>query len=616
MFHFCTLYFMKNFLFLFLVLFSFNCFSQEGTEQQLAQYYYGNGEFDKAVSYYERIFVKDGNKFNFNRYYECLMKTNNTKEAEKLVKKQISIYRGEYEYKVLLGEFYEKTNEVEKATKLYDDLVDDLSEAPSSIVEVYTAFKSKGKSDFAYKTLVKGRKVLKNDFPLNMYFAEYFASIGQSENMINEYLDLLDKESSYQGVIQAMLSKQIDFTQDSVKEYEILRVKLLEKVQKKPNETVYSEMLIWLLIQKRNFNAALVQVQAMDKRKDEEGNRVYELGVICVENKEYETARKAFQYVIQLGDQKMYYYQAESALLNTRFLEVTTNRNYSKEELDATVLEYQNVLARVGKRRSSLSLILEMAHIQAFYSNQAPAAITSLEETLKIPGLTDVERAEVKMKLADVLVLKGDIWEASLYYMQIDKDFKFEPIGHEAKFKNARIFYYDGEFDFAQSQLSVLKESTTKLISNDALELSLLITDNFGIDSNYTAMTWFANADLLVEQHRFEEAFILFDSITTTFAYHSLSDEILLKKAAAFQLQGKWTEAVVFLEKLVKYHAEDILADDALFQLGDIYENHLDDKEKAAEFYKKILFEYKGSLHGVEARKRFRALRGDKSEEI
>jgi len=607
---------MKNFLFLFLVLFSFTCFSQEGTEQQLAQYYYGNGEFDKAVSYYERIFAKDGNKFNFNRYYECLMKTNNTKEAEKLVKKQISIYRGEYEYKVLLGEFYEKTNEVEKANKLYDDLVDDLNEAPSSIVEVYTAFKSKGKSDFAYKTLVKGRKVLKNDFPLNMYFAEYYASIGQSENMINEYLDLLDKESSYQGVIQAMLSKQIDFTQDSVKEYEILRVKLLEKVQKKPNETVYSEMLIWLLIQKRNFNAALVQVQAMDKRKDEEGNRVYELGVICVENKEYETARKAFQYVIQLGDQKMYYYQAESALLNTRFLEVTTNRNYSKEELDATVLEYQNFLARVGKRRSSLSLILEMAHIQAFHSNQAPAAITSLEETLKIPGLTDVERAEVKMKLADVLVLKGDIWEASLFYMQIDKDFKFEPIGHEAKFKNARIFYYDGEFDFAQSQLSVLKESTTKLISNDALELSLLITDNFGIDSNFTAMTWFANADLLVEQHRFEEAFILFDSITGTFAYHSLSDEILLKKAAAFQLQGKWTEAVVFLEKLVKYHAEDILADDALFQLGDIYENHLDDKEKAAEFYKKILFEYKGSLHGVEARKRFRALRGDKSEEI
>jgi tetratricopeptide (TPR) repeat protein len=607
---------MKNILFFFLLVLALPSFSQEGTEQQLAQYYYSNGEFDKAVSYYERIFSKDGNKFNFNRYYECLLKTENFKEAEKLVKKQISIYRGEYEYKVLLGEFYEKTNEVEKANKIYDDLVDDLSEIPSSIIEVYTAFKSKGKSDYAYKTLVKGRKVLKNDFPLNMYFAEYYAGLGKTENMINEYLELLDKESSYLSVIQAMLSKQIDFTQDSVKEYDILRLRLLEKVQKKPNETVYSEMLIWLFIQKKNFNAALIQVQAIDKRKDEEGERVYDLGLICVENKEYEIARKAFQYVIQLGDQKIHYYQAESSLLNTRFLEVTTNRNYSKEELDATVLDYQNALIRVGKKRSSLSLILEMAHIQAFYSNQAPIAITNLEDALKIPGLTDIERAEIKMQLADIMVLKGDIWEASLYYMQIDKDFKFEPIGHEAKFKNARIFYYDGEFDFAQSQLSVLKESTTKLIANDAMKLSLLITDNFGIDSNFRAMTWFANGDLLIEQHRYEEAFVLFDSITNMFAYHSLSDEILLKKSYSMQLQGRWTEAVDYLEKLLKYHSEDILADDALFQLGDIYENHLNDKEKAAEYYKKILFSYKGSLYVVEARKRFRALRGDKAEEI
>ena len=374
-------------------------------------------------------------------------------------------------------------------------------------------------------------------------------------------------------------------------------------------------MIIWLFIQKKNFNSALIQVQALDKREKEGGRRVYELGTICVENKEYETARKAFQYVIQLGTEQMYYLASEKALLNTRFLEVTSNRNYSSEELTATVLEYQNALQRVGKKRTSLPLIMEMAHIQAFYSNQAPLAISSLEEALKMPTLTDSERAEIKMELADILVLKGDIWEASLYYMQIDKDFKFEPIGHEAKFKNARIFYYDGEFDFAQSQLSVLKESTSKLIANDAMKLSLLITDNFGIDSNYTAMTWFANADLLIEQHKYDDAFVLFDSIVKKFPYHSLSDEILLKKARAMQLQGKWTEAVAYLEELLKYFKEDILADDALFQLAEIYENQLNDKQKAAEYYKKILFDYKGSLYVVEARKRFRALRGDKTEE-
>ena len=434
--------------------------------------------------------------------------------------------------------------------------------------------------------------------------------------MINEYLDLLDVQSNYGETIQDLLAKQIDFSQDSVAEYDILRQKLLVRIQKKPNETVYSEMLIWLFIQKKNFSAALIQVQALDKREDAQGRRVFELGEICVENKEYETARKAFQYILQLGEDLQFYYQAEKALLNTRFLEVTTFRTYSKEELDATIVEYEKALVRSGKRRATLSLIIELAHIQAFYSNQAPIAITNLEDALKLPALTDMERGEVKMQLADILVLKGDIWEASLYYMQVDKDFKFEPIGHEAKFKNARIFYYDGEFDFAQSQLSVLKESTSKLIANDAMKLSLLITDNFGIDSNYTAMTWFANGDLLIEQHRYEEAFALFDSILKNFSYHSLSDEILLKKSRAMQLQGKWVESVAYLEELLKYYSEDILADDALFQLGDMYENQLNDKEKAAEYYKRILFNYKGSLYVVEARKRFRALRGDKPEEL
>ena len=213
------------------------------------------------------------------------------------------------------------------------------------------------------------------------------------------------------------------------------------------------------------------------------------------------------------------------------------------------------------------------------------------------------------MQLADIHVLHGDVWEASLFYMQVDKDFKYEPIGHEAKFKNARIFYYDGEFDFAQSQLDVLKQSTSKLIANDALKLSLLITDNFGLDSNYTAMSQFARADLLIEQHRYDKAYELFDSIMKEFPAHSLGDEILLKKAYAMQLRGQWNEAIEQLERLLKLHKADILADDALFQLGDIYQNHLMNNAKAAEYYRIILFDYKGSLYSEEARKRFKELR-------
>jgi tetratricopeptide (TPR) repeat protein len=199
--------------------------------------------------------------------------------------------------------------------------------------------------------------------------------------------------------------------------------------------------------------------------------------------------------------------------------------------------------------------------------------------------------------------------------MQVNNFWKEEPIGHEAKFKNAKIFYYDGEFDYAQSQLSVLKESTSKLIANDAMNLSILITDNFGLDSNYEAMNWFAKADLSIEQHKFEQAFEYYDSIIRLFPDHSLGDEILFRKAKAKQLQGNWTDAIAFLEKIIEFYPTDILADDALFQMGDIYETRLNDTEKASECYKKILFDYQGSLFAVEARKRFRILRGDDIED-
>jgi tetratricopeptide (TPR) repeat protein len=585
--------------------------TQEGTDQQLAQYYYAAGQFEKALPYCQKLYAKENNKFNFTRYYDCLIALENEKEAEKLIKKQISTDRNNLEYPVLLGEFYENHDKAKDANKIYQDLITDYSTSTFTLLDLYKAFRNKGKYDLALQLLEKGRKSLKENYPLNIEFAEIYNITGQPEKMIEEYLNLIEIQANYAPSIQSVLTQRIDFSKEISPEYDLLKQKLLEKSQKKPNEFVYAEMLIWLFTQKKQFASALVQAQALDKREKGAGQRVYELGNMCVQNKVFDVARKCFKYVVDMGEENALFYEAEFALLNTHFQEITQNRNYASEELTSTLNDYQATLNRVGKNRSSIRLISELAHIQAYYANQTLEAKNLLEEALKIPGITQIQEAELKMQLADILVLRDDIWEASLFYMQVDKDFKYEPIGFEAKFKNARIFYYDGDFKFAQNQLDVLKQSTSKLIANDAMKLSLLITDNYGLDSNFTAMSLFATADLLLEQHQYEKAFFLFDSIVKAFPYHGLADEILLRKGIAMENQGKWTEAVVFLEDLMKYHADDILADDALFHLGDIFENHLEDKEKAIESYKKILFDYKGSLYTTEARKRLRALRGD-----
>lgn len=609
---------MKNILFAILLTLCPLIGSAQDSDQQLAQHYFGNKEYDKAVVYYERLYDKDHSKFFFNRLITCMEELDDPKRIEKLLKNQISYFESDQEYKIQLAKHYEKYDEQVKADKIYENLITKMEPRSHDVIGLYNAFKSQGKNDLAFRTLEKGRKLLKDTYPLNFQFAEYYGSIGQTEKMMGEYLDLLDYHSSYETTLKRILMNQIDFTQEESEEYEILKTALIERTQQNPDDLVYSEMLTWLFVQHQNFSAALIHVKAVDKRSKANGKLVYDLGTICIENKDYTTARKAFKYVVDLGEKEILYLNAYNSLLNVRFIEVTTQRSFSDVELEETIADYDAALQLFGKKRSTFPLMMEKAHIQAFYANQGDEAIEGLNELLEISGLTDMQKANAKMALADIHVLDGDVWEASLLYMQIDTQFKYEPIGHEAKFKNARIFYYDGEFEYAQSQLDVLKNSTSKLIANDAINLSLLILENYGLDSNYIAMNWFANADLLIEQHRYPEAYVLFDSIISEYPASSLGDDIQMKKARSMELQGKWNEAIKELEDLLKYYGEDILADDALFKLGDIYENHLMDNAKAAEYYREILFKYKGSLYSEECRKRFQKLKQNlpKEEEM
>jgi tetratricopeptide (TPR) repeat protein len=580
----------------------------QNTDEQLANYYVNEGDCEKALPYLEKVYDKSPTKFIFNRYLNCLRDLGDDKEATDLIENQIKIYPDYYEYKVMLGEEYERQGNQRKAENVFEDLIENVSSNPRDIINIQKAFSERGKNELALRILQNGRKELKNNYPLNVQFAKIYGELGETEKMIDEYLGLLDYNPNMISTLKRLMPRMIDFDSPESESFDMLKNNLIKTIQQNPNESTYSELLIWALVQRKNFAAALIQSKALDKRTSKDGREVYEMGKIASQNKDYRTARKSFKYVVELGEQSPYYYAAEQLLLNTRYLEITNNNNYSKEELNETIEEYKTTLARLPKNGKAIPIIKELAFIQAFYADQKEEAKEILNEALEYPRYTDVGRAEIKILLADILVLEGDIWEASLLYMQVEDNLKYESIGEEAKFKNARIFYYDGNFKYAQSQLDVLKESTSKLIANDAMNLSILITDNLGLDSNYTAMEQFAQADLLLEQHKYDSAFQLYDTIIDIFPDHNLKDDILMRKADAYIFKAEWQKAINKLEELVEDHADDILADDALYKLGKIYENQLFDVEKAKSFYFRIMKDYPGSLFSTKARKRYRSL--------
>ncbi len=600
-----------NFFFFCFFFFSFSfSFSQPTTDEQLAVHYFQNGEFDKAILYYEKLYDKNPLEIYYGNYLKCLLNTENYKEAEKIVKHQIKKYPDVVNYQVDLGYVYSKSENPSKAKQQYEKIINGMVPNPSQIISVSNAFIAVGEPKFALSSLQRGRKLLHDGYPFNFEIAEIYSTLGNFEMMIDEYLSMLDLNESYLQEVQNALQRNMVFETGSAQN-QILKTQLLKRVQQNVHSNVFAEMLIWLYIQQRDFENAFIQVKAVDKRGMEEGGRLITLAQLCTSNQNYDIAVKCYQYVIEKGKNGSFYSNAKMELLNTLNQKITTTGNYKQTDLFDLEKLYSTTIEELGKSAATIPLIKDFAYLEGTYLRKPEEAIRLLEEAISLPRARSQMQAECKIALGDVLVITGEIWDASLLYSQVEKDYKYDQLGEQAKFKNSKISYFTGDFKWARAQLDVLKGSTSKLIANDAMHLSLLITDNTGIDTTTNPLIMFARAELLSIQHQDSISMLILDSINLLYPGHALADDILFQKYRIFLKQQNFLEAANSLQKILDNYSTDILGDDALFLLAQLNHFNLNDLEKAKALYEKILVDFPGSIYTVEARKRFRYLRGD-----
>ncbi len=583
--------------------------AQPSTEEQLALQFYQNKEFDKALDYYEKLYNKKSPQLFYSKYVDCLVETKDFKKAEKIIKKHIKQNPEQLNFQIDLGTFYSKTEEPEKAKTEWEKAVKQIK-YDDQVFMVANAFTAIKQYDLAVSAYQKGKKISQTNYTYNFELAEVYKAKGDKIAMINELLDALEINDSYIQSVQNGLQTNYGADAD-IQQNELVKNELLKRIAKSPDKTIFSELLIWMQIQQKDWDGAFVQGKALDKRKKEEGGRVMALAQLFAQNEAYDIAAKAYQYVIAKGKDSYYYTNARMELVNVQYTKITSQGNYTSLDLSELEKNYAITIGELGKSASTVSLLKNYAHLKAFFLHKSNEAIEMLNEAINLPQLPAQQQAECKLELADILLMSGDVWEASLLYSQVEKSFKYDVIGQEAKFRNAKISYYTGDFKWAQAQLDVLKGATSKLISNDAMDLSLMISDALAIDTNETPLLIFARADLLAFQNKDEDAIKTLDSINTLFPNHALADDILYKKAKIVLKKGNYTEASKYYEDILKNYSSDILADDALFNLASINENQFKNSEKAKELYQELLEKYPGSLYVVEARKRFRKLRGD-----
>jgi tetratricopeptide (TPR) repeat protein len=601
----------KNILFsLFILCFGLNSFSQKNNDDKLALQYLDDKEYEKANVYLEKLYDKAPEQW-FPYYYTGLVGVKDYKQAEKICKKQLKRNPQNVNLYINIGKLYKAQGDPKKENENYQKALKELFPVQAFVQSLAVAFMEEGLYDLAIETYLKGRKQTP-EYPYYYEIAEVYKRKNDLKAMIDQYLDAIQFKESELYTAQNFLQNALGYSdEDGGFKNPILKQELQKRIQQHPDKIVFSEFLIFIQKQQKDFEGAYTQSKALDKRLKEDGKRLYDLAKICMSNERFDVASKCYQYVIDKGSEYSYYDLAVIDIINCDYQYLTQKTNPTGEELQALESKFLKAAEKYKGSHLSNFLIANLANLQTYYLNKPDAAIQEIEEIVSNPGMNAQTKAEFKIQLGDIYLIKDLIWDASLLYSQVEKDFKFEPIGQEAKFRNAKLSYYAGDFTWAKTQADVLKGSTSKLIANDALDLFLVITDAIGIDTNAAPLEKFAQADLLILQHKYSEAIDKLDSINKIFPTHTLGDDINFKKAEIFTKIGKYADAEKMYKDILDYYPAEIYGDDAQFRLAQLYEKKLNDIEKAKQAYQDILTKYPGSIYAVEGRKRYRILRGD-----
>lgn len=593
--------FFKKYLFLLLLFVSHFAYSQNS---ELALSYFRNGEYKKAIILYKPLFDKEPfQRVYFKNLLSSYQQTEKFALANNLIRSHMVRFPNQVALNIELGYNYELQEQNEKARIYYDVALAYIEQNPKFVFAICQVFKKNYLLDYA----LKGYNIAKSKDPkLNTEISEaqIYGEKGNLKLMFSSYLDLIEKDEKYYPSIQRYIATYIK--EDPNNETNILFKKLLlKRSQNNPNDS-WNILLSWLYMQQREYGKSLVQEKSLYKRNHESLDRIIEVGIISFDNRDFETSVNAFDFILSNATDHDIVLQAQIYLL-----QISIDESNDKKQLNEIDENFQTMFENYGMNSATINLQIAYADFLAFSDDQPEKAIDLLNGTITMAN-SKFEKGNIQIKLGDILVYTNQFNQALILYSQVQTMLKNSAIAQTARFKVAQTSYFKGDFKWAQTQLKVLKSSTSQLIANDALDLNLLITNNLEHDSIPDALKNYAVAELLTYQNNTSRAIDTLSILLTKYKGHPIEDEALFKQAELYTANQNYSKAETNYLKIIEIDPLGILVDDAYYMLAELYAVHLDNPERAKEMYQKIIFEYPSSIYLVEARKKFRVLRGDK----
>lgn len=589
---------MNKFLFLICFFCSGLLFSQS---EQLSDDYFKRGEFEKALIGYKQLYQK--NPSNTNYLFQLIKTHQQLKqydEVRQLLTEKTAVNENP-QLLVELGYNYQLQDSIVLAKRFYQEAYSKIEINSNYVFGVAHQFEEHSLLDEAILAYKKGMELNPN-LNFNIQLAQIYGEQGNVEGMFSNYIDYIAIRPVFISNAKHAFSDFVSENKESENNL-ILKKLLLKKIQAQPDDYWY-ELLSWMFVQEKDYSKSFTQEKALYWRNPESLSRIIELGVMARDEKQNEVATEIFTFVLETAQ------DIDTKLIANQYILDIQVENANEKDYASINKKYLDIFKQYGTFEQTLSLQIAYGNFLAFYMKTPEEGSDFLKKSLQL-NISPFQEASVKLKLGDILVLQEKFNEALIYYSQIQANLKNSTISQEARFKVAKTSYYKGDFDWAESQLKILKASTSQLIANDALDLKLLISDNKYDDSLHVALKLYSKADLMAFQNQTDEAIGVLDQILAEHKGESIEDEALLKQAQLFEKKKQYDKAVTNYQSIISNFSEEILADDALYFLAELYNNQLAEPEKAKALYEQIIFKHQDSIYAVEARKKFRMLRGD-----
>jgi tetratricopeptide (TPR) repeat protein len=572
-------------------------------EDFLAKQYFEDGDFEKAVVFYEKLTENSPRRTDYLQgLIACYQQLERYGDAKRFLTERLKSKSPNPTLLIELGYNFTLQDSTSQATIYFDQVLEVIAENPNYGYALAYQFQKYSLLDRAVSAYQKAMEI-NPQLDYNFQLARIYGEQGNVDKMYRSYLNLMSNGKTSKSNILRSIDAFVTSDPESYNNA-ALKAILLENAQKNP-DIIWNELLSWLFVQQQQYGSAFRQEKAIYKRMENSNTlRLENLGKLALDAIKTDVARDILEYLIKESNNEITVLDAELSLIDIDL------QDTKKSQLETIQKKYEALIETHGFKTQTLQLQVAYANFLTFRKDDPEPAIELLKNSLKLP-LNQRGTAFIKLALGDILVYNKKFNEALIYFSQIQQKLKNDVLGQNARYKVAETSFYKGDFEWALTQLKVLRGSTSQLIANDAMQLSLLISDNSLEDSTQTALKKYARADFLSYQNKTQEAVDALEDILQNHKGEKIEDEALLKQAQLFESQEKYEAAELNYMKIIEFYSSGILADDAYFALGELYRSRLNQLDKAKAQFEKIIYNYQDSYYFPQARKNFRVLRGD-----